>query len=151
VGYEVYCRRGTTSYTTTNNSIDIGNPIPANGIHCVRALDAAGNASPGACFILGPGDIIDPAVPTNLRIGAPVRGYLPVSWDPSWDDLVVLGYEVYLNDVLVRTVGGVKAYVPYRGPGIYKVGVRAYDTMRRFSPMAELILAIDPPGGIIGG
>lgn len=151
VGYEVYRQGGATLYTTTNTSIPLGNPLPADGIRCVRAVDAAGNASPGSCFILAHGDTASPAAPPNLRISAPVQGYLPVSWEPSWDDVVVLGYEVYLNDVLVSTVGNTKSYVPYSGPGVYKVGVRAFDTMYRsppmgFSPMTELTIAIDPPG-----
>ncbi|MGN9912603.1 cellulose binding domain-containing protein [Phytohabitans sp. LJ34] len=142
VGYEVFSSSGITIYTTTSTSISLPSLTPADGSRCVRAVDAAGNASPGACFILGHGDTTAPAAPLDLRLAAPLQGYLPVSWAPSWDDVVVLGYEVYLDDVLVTTVGNTKSYVPYSGSGVHKVGVRAYDTMRRFSPMTEVTLAI---------
>jgi hypothetical protein len=144
VGYEVFGPAG-TSYTTTNTTIPLSNPPPLDTAFGIRAVDAAGNASPAAPVVIGRFDISPPTAPANLRIAAPAQGHLAVGWDASSDDLLVVGYEVYLNDVLVRNVGNTKAYVPYSGYGIYKVGVRAYDMMGRFSPTTELSLAIDPP------
>ncbi|MGN9906025.1 hypothetical protein ACTMTJ_00570 [Phytohabitans sp. LJ34] len=144
VGYEIFGNDG-VSATTTSTSIPLGNTPPSTGAtHAIRAVDAAGNASPAmiATFRF---DISAPSAPTNLRISGPARGFLQVGWDASRDDIAVKGYEVYLNDTLVRNVGNTKAYVPYSGYGIYRVSVRAYDMMNRFSPATELSLAIDPP------
>lgn len=146
VGYEVFGRSG-AGFTTTNTSFPLSNPPPTDTVYGIRAVDAAGNASPAAVVVVGPFDIVAPTAPTNLRIAAPTQGYLPVGWDASKDDLVVAGYEVYLDDVLVTSVGNTRAYVPYHGYGTYKVGVRAYDVMRRFSPITEVSIAIDPPPG----
>lgn len=146
VGYELFGNDG-VGMTTTNTTIPLGNTPPSTGsTYAIRAVDAAGNASPAmvATFRF---DISAPSVPTNLRISAPTRGHLLVGWDAARDDIVVKGYEVSLNDTLVRNVGNTKAYVPYSGYGIYKVSVRAYDVMNRFSPATELSVAIDPPGG----
>jgi hypothetical protein len=145
VGYEIFGKLG-TGWTTTNTGFVLGNRPPSSySVYAIRALDAAGNASPAALVMVGPGDISAPEAPANLRVSGPAQGYLSVGWDVSWDDVVVLGYEVYLNDTLVRRVGNTRAYVPFSGCGIYKVGVRAFDVMGRFSPISELSLAIDPP------
>lgn len=144
VGYEVFGRSG-SGFTTTNTRIPLANPPSTDTVYGIRAVDAAGNASPAAVVVVGPFDIAAPTAPTNLRISGPTQGYLPVAWDASRDDLVVAGYEVRLNDVLVTTVGNTRAYVPYSGYGVYRVSVRAYDMMRRFSPYTEVSLAIDPP------
>jgi hypothetical protein len=144
VGYEFFGNDGVSS-TTTNTTVPLGDSPPSTGtIFGLRAVDAAGNASP-AVAIAFRGDISAPTEPANLRISGPVQGYLPVTWDAARDDIVVAGYEVYLDDILVSNVGNTKAYVPYSGYGVYKVGVRAYDSMRRFSATIELSVAIDPP------
>jgi hypothetical protein len=144
VGYEVFGPSGQVS-TVTTTTIPLRNPPSLDSVIGIRAVDAAGNASPAEIVVIGRFDISAPSAPTSLRISAPTQGHLAVGWDASRDDILVAGYEVYLNDALVTTVGNTRAYVPYTGFGIYKVGVRAYDMMGRRSATTELSVAIDPP------
>jgi hypothetical protein len=146
VGYEVFGPSGQVS-TITTTTIPLRNPPSLDTVIGIRAVDAAGNASPADVVVIGRFDIGSPSAPTNLRISGPAQGYLQVSWDASGDDILVAGYEVFLGGALVTTVGNTTAYVPYSGYGVYQVGVRAYDMMGRRSATTELGIAIDPPPG----
>ncbi len=129
-----------TSYTYT------GPPPPPRVYHLgVRAVDAAGNRSPVAALPDGRPDTDPPAMPANLAMSGTSGGYFAVRWTTLYSTQIVAGYEVYLNGVLIRKVGGTTAYVPYSGFGVYIVRVRAYDPAGNFSPFAQVGIAVDPP------
>jgi hypothetical protein len=145
VAYEVFSN-GTRVATTTNTFYTMPTPPPMIFTYGIRALDAAGNASPFAIAYFGtPTDTGPPTAVTNLRFTSLGQTHLGVAWDAARDDVFVAGYELYLNDVLVTTLSGTNSYVPYRGYGIYWVGVRAFDHAGKFSPMTRYGIAIDPP------
>ncbi|TDC82178.1 hypothetical protein E1193_12530 [Micromonospora sp. KC606] len=112
----------------------------------ISAVDAAGNRSPYAIYYFGQRpDSAAPTAPASLSIDGPIGDHLPVRWEASRDDVFVAGYELYLNDRLISTVGGTNGFVPFTGYGVYWVAVRAFDHLGRFSAFTRIGLAIDPP------
>ena len=146
VGYEVFSN-GRLVTTVTGTSYTMPTPPPMIFAFGIRAVDAAGNVSPFALIGLGtPVDTQPPSTPTDLRPGGNFStGYFTVTWTASTDNVMVSGYEVYLNDVLISRVGGTSAFVPYRGFGSYFFAVRAFDAAGNFSPYVRVGIAIDPP------
>jgi hypothetical protein len=145
VEYQIF-NRTTQIGTTTATSISIPTPPPMVTTFGVRAVDAAGNLSPFAPFYFGRlPDATPPTAPANLRINGLTQNNFVVRWDPATDETFLIGYEVYLNGVLISKTSGTTAYVPYRGFGTYMVRVRAWDTSGNFGPYAQAGIAVDPP------
>lgn len=131
---------------TTGTSYIQSAPPPVQGIYGVRAVDAAGNVSPFSTYSIGfPVDVVPPTAPAGLHFAAgPRPGYLTAAWDPSTDDITVAGYEVTVNGVLTRT-GATTLTFPFSAPGVYTVGVRAFDGAGNFSAASTISIAVDPP------
>jgi hypothetical protein len=145
VAYEVFAN-GTKVATTTVTNYQIGTLPSVPTTYGIRAVDAAGNLSAFAIATIGsPVDSGPPTAPANLRLSGPISSSLGVRWDASTDDVFVAGYEIYLNDALVSTVGGTSGYVPYTGFGVYWIAVRAFDSSGNYSPRTQIGIAIDPP------
>jgi hypothetical protein len=145
VAYQIF-HRTTQVATTTTTSHTMGVPPPMVTTFGIRAVDAAGNLSPFAPIHFGQmPDSTPPTAPANLRISGLVQNNFVVRWDPATDETFLIGYEVYLNGVLITKTSGTSAYVPYRGFGTYMVRVRAWDTSGNFGPYAQAGIAVDPP------
>ncbi|MFC0528659.1 cellulose binding domain-containing protein [Phytohabitans kaempferiae] len=146
VGYQIFHR---TNLITTVTAPTYTMPVPPPMVTTfgVRAVDAAGNLSPFTPVHFGQmPDSTPPTAPANLRFGGLGNtSHLRISWDAATDETFVVGYEVYLNGVLVTKVGGSPAYVPFHGFGTYMVRVRAWDPSGNFGPYAQIGLAVDPP------
>lgn len=145
VEYQIFNRTNQIA-TTTATSISIPTPPPMVTTFGVRAVDAAGNLSPFAPIFFGQlPDSTPPTAPANLRITGLFQNNLTARWDPATDETFLVGYEVYLNDVLITKTSGTSAHVPYHGFGTYWVRVRAWDSSGNFGPSVQMGIAIDPP------
>jgi hypothetical protein len=145
VEYQIF-HRTTQIGTTTATSLSIPTPPPMVTTYGVRAVDAAGNLSPFAPIHFGQlPDSTPPTAPANLRMGGMSQQSLAWRWDPATDETFLVGYEVYLNGVLITKTSGTSAHVPYRGFGTYVVRVRAWDSSGNFGPFVQAGIAIDPP------
>lgn len=74
-------------------------PDTAYGLYVV-ASDAAGNWSPPSSNLpvrTLPGEPSPPSVPSNLRVVSVTSTCVTVAWDPSVDNVGVVGYDVYLD------------------------------------------------------
>jgi len=145
VEYQIF-HRTTQIATTTSTSYSMPTPPPMVTTFGVRAVDAAGNLSPFAPIHFGQlPDSTPPTAPVNLRISGISQNGINVRWEAATDETFLVGYEVYLNGVLINRVGGTTAVVPYSGYGTYIVRVRAWDSSGNFGPIAQTGIAVDPP------
>ncbi len=74
-------------------------PDTAYGLYVV-ASDAAGNWSPPSINLpvrTMPGEPSPPTVPRNLRVVDVTSTCVSLAWDPSADDIGVVGYDVYVD------------------------------------------------------
>ena len=123
------------------------------GEHCfsVRAFDGAGNrsaASPPACAVVP--DTTPPTSPEGLEAMAPGESSVVLRWQPSVDDVGVVGYEVLRGEKVVansvQTAGGDEDLSPARE---YCYRVRARDAAgNRSAPSSPACVAtpdLSPP------
>jgi len=78
--------------------------------YTVLALDAAGNrspASPPACA--RPPDLTPPSIPARVAAVSVSSTQMFVAWDPSTDDVGVVGYEVMRGSSLIAKVAVTRA------------------------------------------
>lgn len=142
--------------TTTQTSYTMGVPPPVTAALAVRSFDTSGHRSPYALFDWAtPTDEGPPTAPRNVSISTPdSRHLLTVAWEPAVDDAIVAGYEVeILTEGYTRTVlvGGTSLLIPYIGPSVYLVRIRAFDGLGQFGPVAQYGIAIEqfpPPPSI---
>jgi chitodextrinase len=101
-GYGVY-KNGTLVSTTSGASYTVG------GLACgtsytfsVDAYDAAGNRSAKTSLTAATSssctDTLSPNAPGNLTATAATQTSISTLWSPSFDDVGVNGYDVFLND-----------------------------------------------------
>ena len=84
-------------------------------------------------------DTTPPSAPTGLALGTPTGDTIPLSWQPSTDDVGVTGYRVSLNGVAGATV----TTTSYVFSGLtcgttYQLGVAARDAAGNFSPTSTV-------------
>jgi chitodextrinase len=72
--------------------------------YTVLALDAAGNRSPAAAACATTLDLTPPTAPGRPAAVSVSSSQLFVGWDPSTDDVGVLGYEVLRNGAVIAKV-----------------------------------------------
>jgi hypothetical protein len=106
-------------------------------------LGSAGNVLNFESFV----DTIMPSVPKNLSLDAMTESSITVSWSASTDNVVVSGYHVYLNDVMVAD----QANTTCRIVGLevnkeYVVQVAAYDAAGNLSARSETFTVIPRSG-----
>jgi chitodextrinase len=139
-GYRVY-RAGTllvtlgavTSYQNTGLSASTGYS------YTVQAVDAAGNASAqsnsASATTQAAADTQAPTVPTGLKgraASSPTQ--INLTWNASTDNVGVVGYYVYLNDVPLATTTGTSFQHTGLTPGTtYNYRVSAYDAVPNHS------------------
>ncbi|WP_307128504.1 discoidin domain-containing protein [Streptomyces sp. B1I3] len=109
-GYGVYANNtlltgvagDVTTFTDTR-------PAGESVSYYVRARDAAGNESGNSNTVTRTGDSGDtqaPTAPSGLALTEPTTGQVRLTWQASSDNKGVVGYDVYANNVLRRTVAG---------------------------------------------
>jgi hypothetical protein len=146
VAYEVFAN-GNRVASLTATSYTTGIPPPMVIAYGVRAVDAAGNASPFAFYGLGTPsvDTQAPTRPTGLTMTL-VNDVFTVNWSASTDNVMVAGYQVSFNGAPLPSVGNTRAFA--RRPseyGTFAFTVRAFDPAGNLSPEAFVGIAIDPP------
>jgi chitodextrinase len=114
-GYQVF--RGGVLLTTLGNVPtyqDGGLNAATTYTYRVRAIDAAGNASglstSASATTLAAPDTIAPTIPTGLSASAISSSRIKLNWSASTDNVGVMGYRVYRNNVFLETVGTVTTY-----------------------------------------
>lgn len=88
-------------------------------------------------------DLEDPSVPLNLAVSNITGTSFTLTWDPSTDDTGILGYEVFIDNLLI---GGVTPtnykYVTALVPNnTYEAKVRAVDTRGKRSDFSNIVQA----------
>ncbi len=144
-GYGVY-RAGTRVDTTTATNYTM------SGLSCgtsysigVDAYDAAGNRSQQATLTIATSpcpDALAPTTPGTLTVTAATQTSISARWSPSFDNVGVTGYEVFLNDSKI----GSTPLTSYTFSGLacgtnYTLGIEGYDAAGNHSPQASVVTA----------
>ncbi len=112
-GYQVF-RNGLLVTTTgaVTTFTDTGLQTLTAYSYAVAALDAAGNASGLSPTVTATttADITPPSIPTGLTGTAPSAAEVDLTWNPSTDDVGVIGYQVFRNGKRIATTGVIPAY-----------------------------------------
>jgi chitodextrinase len=114
----------------------------------VDAFDAAGNASPKTATMvstLACSDTTAPTQPTNLRLVSATPSGAAIAWNPSTDNVAVVGYDVFRAGTKVGTA----ATPAYTISGLtcgttYSTGVKAVDAAGNASTQATLSVTTSP-------
>jgi chitodextrinase len=128
-GYRVY--RGATQIAqiTGLSYLDSGLSPSTTYAYQVRAFDAASNlGAPASASATTPasGDTTAPSVPTGLQGSVQKGRRVSLQWNPSTDNVGVVGYSVYRNGSLVGSPAGA-SYTDRPGRGTFTYQVRARD------------------------
>ncbi|MFI5911551.1 cellulose binding domain-containing protein [Dactylosporangium sp. NPDC051541] len=136
--YEVYSGANLVA-TVAGTEYTMGMPPPMIITYRVRALDAAGNASPYA--VLTPGGVADtvaPAAPGNVYPGT------KITWTAATDNVAVAGYDVYVNSDHYGATSALSLSVPPLGFGDFTFTVIAFDGAGNRSVPRSVRVAVDP-------
>lgn len=157
-GYYVY-RNGTEVANTAGTSVtDV--PPPGFYEYSVAAYDANNNVSAQSpqASVTVLADTTPPTTPSDVTItgSTSTNSYytpttLTVSWGPSSDNVGVVGYYIYRNDVNITS-----STSPFTGtsftdtvmPGTYTYTVVAYDAAQNFSPRSTPVTVTVSVDGI---
>ncbi|WP_433209300.1 cellulose binding domain-containing protein [Dactylosporangium sp. CS-047395] len=138
-GYEVYSGASLVA-TVTGTEYTMGMPPPMIITYRVRALDAAGNASPFAVITPGgPADTVAPTAPANVYPGMTV-----IRWTAATDNVAVAGYEVSVNGERYGATSALSLTVPTLGFGVFTFTVVAFDGAGNRSAPRSIMVAVDP-------
>jgi fibronectin type 3 domain-containing protein len=142
-GYYVY-RNGARITTTAGTSFTDAGISSGFYNYTVAAYDANNNvsaqSSPASVTLLI--DTTPPSVPTGVTISGQraTNGYntattLTISWNPSTDNVGVLGYNVYRNGLWINSSTAITgtSVTDAVFPGQYSYTVDAYDAAQNFS------------------
>ncbi|MEV8515500.1 cellulose binding domain-containing protein [Dactylosporangium sp. NPDC051484] len=142
-GYEVYVGASLAA-TVTGTEYVMPTPPPAIFTYRVRALDAAGNASPFATITPGGRpDTEAPTAPANLQFGTSTAGFSLI-WTAATDNVGVAGYDVFVNGEHYGATSRTSLTIPPIGFGEFAFTVVAFDGAGlRSAPLIRRI-AIDP-------
>ncbi|MCX7747828.1 MAG: cohesin domain-containing protein [Clostridia bacterium] len=105
-GYEIY-QNSVYLLTVSSTSFGITGLKPNTTYkYSVLAKDAAGNKSAlcAEISVTTPADTIAPTTPQNFSIKVLTSNYLKLAWEPSTDNVGIEGYDVYRNNVFLKTV-----------------------------------------------
>jgi hypothetical protein len=142
-GYEVYAGDSLAA-TVTVPQYTMSTPPPWIITYRVRAIDAAGNASPFAIVTPGgPRDTVPPGPPTNLQTGSSSAGFI-LSWTAAPDNVGVAGYDVWINSDHYGATSRTSLTIPPIGFGEFTFKVVAFDGAGLTSAPLTRAIAIDP-------
>jgi glucose/arabinose dehydrogenase len=124
--------------TTLATSISRLKPLTSYGFY-INARDDAGNVSQASdtVDVTTPAAVIDnqpPTAPANVRVAAVTANSVSLEWDPSTDDVGVVGYTVFSGTTQVATATTDAAVVSGLAPRAdYTFTVTAADAARHIS------------------
>lgn len=111
IGYHVYVNDGKTDRIVYVGNVGVtfatiqGLAASTPYSVSVTAIDKAGNESARSdAIIVTIPDIIKPSAPLNLEVSEAGSTTATIAWAASTDNVGVVGYEVYTNNILFRTV-----------------------------------------------
>ena len=113
----------------------------------VNARDGAGNVSPASATVTAttPGLVIDrdpPTAPSTVRVAAVTANSISLAWNPSTDNVGVVGYTVYLAGTRVGTSTTTSATISGLAPATaYTFTVTASDAAHNISPASPPVTA----------
>ncbi|MGW7311599.1 fibronectin type III domain-containing protein, partial [Streptomyces sp. NPDC054835] len=146
-GYEVLSK-GAVVATATSTSATVAGLAPATAYTLtVRAKDTRGNTGPESppltvTTVDPASDPNPPTAPAALRSTATTASSVSLAWNASADDKGVVGYDVYRDGTLVRTVQGTATTATVSGLGPanrYTFTVRARDAADNASPPSNAL------------
>ncbi|GAA3450963.1 cellulose binding domain-containing protein [Dactylosporangium matsuzakiense] len=137
--YEVYSGANLIA-TVSGTEYTMGMPPPMIYTYRVRALDAAGNASPYA--VITPGGQPDTTAPTAPDSVYP--GSTKIMWTAATDNVAVAGYDVYINSDHYGATSALSLNVPPIGFGSFSFTVIAFDGAGNRSAPRTVRVAVDP-------
>ena len=148
-GYDLY-RNGTSIGTTTGTSRNF------SGLTCgtsytlgVDAFDAAANKSTVSTITTSTAacpDTQPPTTPTGLLVSGATTTSISITWNPSFDNVSVAGYDLYQGSKLVATstVLTVYTFSSLACGTSYTLGVDAYDPSGNKSPQSTVTSSTSP-------
>ncbi len=90
-------------------------------------------------------DTEPPSIPTNLTVKNLTSDNFYVSWNPSTDNIGVLGYKVYKSDVLVDTVAAQTiAFGGLTQSTEYRIKLQAFDSEGNISDFSQELIVNTP-------
>ena len=146
-GYKVYVD-GSLEQTlgvTTQSSLT-GLDINTSYSIEVSAFDAAGNESAKSTAVsmstTNLPDTVAPSIPLNVLVTAVSSSTVTLSWNPSFDNVGVTGYKVYVNGTSPISVGNVTSY---QVTGLtqlttYAFNITAFDAAGNESQFSQTVL-----------
>ncbi|HYI75245.1 MAG TPA: hypothetical protein VEW90_08235 [Gaiellaceae bacterium] len=137
-GYRLY--RGATLVVDQPglSFLDTGLAPSTTYAYQVRAYDAAGNVGAPASASAttpGTGDTTLPSVPGGLTASVQKGRRVALGWNPSSDNVGVVGYDVYRNGTRIAGTTGT-AYTDRPGRGTFTYQVRARDAAGNVSGLS---------------
>jgi chitodextrinase len=151
-GYYVYLNNVALATTTVTSFTHTGLTAGTTYNYRVSAYDAVPNhsawtATPVSVTTLPAPDTQAPSVPTGLIGTAVSSTQINLSWNPSTDNVRVVGYYVYLNDVALTTTTATSfAHTGLTAGTTYNYRVSAYDAVPNHSAWTAIPLAVKTPG-----
>jgi chitodextrinase len=144
-GYNVFLN-GTKTATTTSTSYSFaGLTCGASYTLGVQAYDAAGNRSAQASIVAPTSPCVDgtaPLAPTGLLVTAATSTSISALWNPSFDNVAVTGYHVYVNGSRVGSTQLTNYTFESLTCGTsYTIGVDAYDASSNTSTQTSVTAA----------
>jgi chitodextrinase len=150
--YNVY-RNGAYVTNVSTNSYKLSG-LTALTSYSIRvlAIDAAGNRSPqSAAFTAttsAPADVVVPSTPSGLTATSVLSNRLLLTWTPSIDNVGVTGYNVYVNNVYLKTVTAAQTDLTGLTPlTTYSIQVQALDALKNRSARSTAlsVTTLAPP------
>ncbi|MFI6285536.1 glycosyl hydrolase family 18 protein [Streptomyces sp. NPDC051018] len=136
----------TTVATSTSTSATVTGLTPATNYgFTVRAKDTRGNLGPPSPAFtvrtVDPAtDPVPPTAPGTLRSTAKTASSVSLAWNASTDNVAVAAYDVYRDNVLVKTVTTTSAVIEGLSPATaYTFTVKARDTADNSSPASNAL------------
>ena len=153
-GYNLF-KDGLQIYTgPSTNFTDTEVTAGETHTYTVAAFDSVGNnsAESGPLLVAVPGpDTTPPSIPTNLVVTELASTHIAISWDPSTDNVGVVGYNIYRNCAPSPTyTSSTNSYtdINVSEPAFYSYRVTAYDAAGNESGQSEYLpvaLDVTPP------
>ncbi len=148
--YEIFSISGTSTLNylligqSTTLSYNVLNLRPGTVYrYSVRAVDIAGNKSGHSRILrlLISDDMIPPSIPANLLASNKTASSFTLSWDHASDNIVVAGYEIYLNGTyLSTTIHNTLQLTKLLPDTEYELKIVAYDAYKNKSMLSEPLL-----------
>ncbi|MEK6968501.1 MAG: S8 family serine peptidase [Nanoarchaeota archaeon] len=153
IGVQEYwiIRNGVTIGSSTSTLFTDYSVSPSTAYsYQVVAVDTSGNPSAGSnvAFVNTPAapDTQPPSAPSNLRLSSVSSTQVNILWNPSSDNVGVVGYKVFRGGVLIATVGSTSYGDGTVSPdSSYQYQVSSYDGAGLESPRSNTLSVTTPP------